>query len=175
MKTSCDMCKEYHDKLIDHDLSELSDEQISVIVKESAKVCGECSVFCKDTIDDKCKNFKDGFVLSLSSFKKSKSSGSKVSKVSKMTSKDLNLPVVVMVKANWCGHCKHTFPEFEKAGRKDFRYLEETDQSQKDLFVKMKELMGSGFTGFPTIVKIKDGKIIEYFKGERIADNFKKF
>ena len=82
-----------------------------------------------------------------------------------------NKPTLVLFYADWCGHCKSMKPEwkkFEKKYSNNCKKVEDksiTDEHRKKYKVN----------GYPTIVLIKDDKIIETYKGERNFEGFESF
>jgi thiol-disulfide isomerase/thioredoxin len=87
-----------------------------------------------------------------------------------------NKPCFVIFKADWCGHCKNTMPEFQKLMDEKLDNVEviaiDSDK-QPDL---IKE---HGVQGFPTIRMYPQGlankDTYEDFNGERNLDGFKTF
>jgi thiol-disulfide isomerase/thioredoxin len=95
-----------------------------------------------------------------------------------LTSKDfdpngnllIKTPCVIMFKANWCGHCQHAKPIFEKASLSSScnnickMYFVEEEESKALLKLleklKLKNTKGEVLTvdGFPTFVKFENGK-----------------
>lgn len=80
---------------------------------------------------------------------------------------------LLMVKANWCGHCQKTLPELENVasmvGKAFDIYILDADENPG--FVKKAKIMG-----FPTIVYInKKGAIDERFSDIRHSANILKF
>jgi len=87
--------------------------------------------------------------------------------------------VVALIHANWCGHCQHMMPEWEKmssqiSGRADVRKIEQSEMDAKmpelQSFVKGGKRIEAG--GFPTILKIVNGRI-SYYAGDREAGKMK--
>jgi thiol-disulfide isomerase/thioredoxin len=86
---------------------------------------------------------------------------------------------VIMVFADWCGHCKHFIPEYKSLATtlKDTRMKlccidgsrEGIRPSERSLVSRIKEIMPE-FRGFPTIVMYKGGKLIKTHQGERKAE-----
>jgi len=87
---------------------------------------------------------------------------------------------IVMVKADWCGHCQHASPEFEKAAeimKNDnnvlFCYADITgDTAEEKEISKMAKDFFDGFRGFPNISVFKNGKEIKKHSGQRDAETF---
>ncbi len=84
---------------------------------------------------------------------------------------------LVIVKAEWCGHCKRAMPDFERlvaaspVKLKDgssvtIRMLDEKDNKQ--------DVEPLNVRGFPTILYFKDGTRMEY-EGERTYDGVMSF
>ncbi len=87
--------------------------------------------------------------------------------------------VVALIHANWCGHCQNMMPEWEKmssqiSGRADVRKIEQSEMDAKmpelQSFVKGGNRIEAG--GFPTILKIVNGKV-SYYAGDREARKMK--
>jgi len=101
-----------------------------------------------------------------------------------MTTKDLsNEPIVVgLVYANWCPHCTHMKPEWNKMkkelqGDDQYNVVEiEADQPDKQKRLAELETGLNGKTieaaGYPTIFKINNGEV-EYYGGERNLNDMK--
>jgi len=71
--------------------------------------------------------------------------------------------------APWCGHCKRSMPEFEKAAdSSDSVELVNSDENP-DAVSKY------GIQGFPTIIKVKSSGEIKKYSGERTADDILAF
>lgn len=93
-----------------------------------------------------------------------------------------NKPVIVGVVASWCGFCQRMKPEFQEfaekyGGDKVYVAIMQTDgetPEEKKLGSQLRTIVPN-FQGFPTIVKFKDGKIVEYFEDERTVEGFKRF
>jgi thioredoxin-like negative regulator of GroEL len=84
---------------------------------------------------------------------------------------------VGLIYANWCGHCQALKPEWRKMKRglhgKNCHYLEIEDsdphKDRKMAHVNSRLKMGKlEVNGYPTVFRIKDGKI-EYYQGDRSA------
>lgn len=87
-------------------------------------------------------------------------------KKSGFTSSSLDQAVFIIY-APWCGHCKRSMPEFEKASSLDNKIVlvNSDDQSTKDIVDKF------SVKSFPTIVK-SDGTA---YMGDRKADSIVEF
>lgn len=104
-------------------------------------------------------------------------------------------PIIIgRIHAKWCGHCKTLDPKWKKMvgniknGVKNGKYrkdpdvvdMESHDISQgklKKFNYDNKEYFGGNeisFDGFPTLFKVKDGKI-EYYGGEREPAHMEKW
>jgi len=83
--------------------------------------------------------------------------------------------IVGKVYANWCGHCHHLKPEWNKLknmvpkGRVQFIEIEESESAKRANFEK-KIKASLNVSGFPTIFKVQFGKPVEYYTGKRTAD-----
>ena len=79
---------------------------------------------------------------------------------------------VVIVKADWCGHCKKAKPEFQRlVGASPIRLSDGSEVVVRMLDEKgnRDEVQGLGVRGFPTILYISNGQKTEY-SGPRTYD-----
>jgi thiol-disulfide isomerase/thioredoxin len=79
---------------------------------------------------------------------------------------------VVIVKADWCGHCKKAKPEFERLiGASPIRLSDGSEVVVRmlDEGRDKSEVQGMGVRGFPTILYISNGQKTEY-SGPRTYD-----
>jgi thiol-disulfide isomerase/thioredoxin len=96
---------------------------------------------------------------------------------------DPSVTVIGKIHANWCGHCKSLVPEWKKmknavnksdlAKKYTFEEIESASQDPKIKFINNNHLKNSATKlslqgGYPTLFKIKDGKL-SYYKGPRRA------
>jgi len=87
---------------------------------------------------------------------------------------------VVMVKAEWCGHCQHAMPEFQKASEEMkndknvlFCYADVTGEMAEEKEIsKLARDFFDGFRGFPNISVFQNGKEIAKHSGPRDANAF---
>jgi thiol-disulfide isomerase/thioredoxin len=91
-------------------------------------------------------------------------------------------PVVTMLLASWCVHCKTTKPVFQEFANSEngknvytaVIYSDGPTAGEKQLSKRLNKLIPN-FRGFPTIVKFKNGKYVGTFEGPRTVDGLKKF
>lgn len=79
---------------------------------------------------------------------------------------------LVIVKAEWCGHCQKAMPEFKKlVAASPIKLADGSSVTVRMLDEKKDKAVVDtmGVKGFPTILYIKDGQRIEY-SGSRTAD-----
>jgi len=85
--------------------------------------------------------------------------------------KDDEKPILMLFKANWCGHCQNFFPEWEKlqqtlSGRCKMIKYDDTDDATI--------MRQHNITGYPTIKIAYKSEIIEYNE-DRTAENITQF
>lgn len=78
------------------------------------------------------------------------------------------------VYADWCGHCVSLKPEWLKMKnyiKKNFKHIDfiEAESSQKDIIENLKKKYNIIAEGYPTLFKIKENGVVEYYKGKRFA------
>jgi thiol-disulfide isomerase/thioredoxin len=79
---------------------------------------------------------------------------------------------VVIVKAEWCGHCKKAKPEFDRlVGASPIRLNDGSEVVVRmlDEGKDKSEVQGLGVRGFPTILYVSNGQKTEY-SGPRTYD-----
>jgi len=93
-----------------------------------------------------------------------------------------NKPLLVMVKASWCGHCKTAAPGFQEFADKYsdkvicgcIREGDGQTPSEKELMGRLKDIMSS-FRGFPHFVLYVDGKPVNGTVSDRSVAGYKDF
>ena len=92
-----------------------------------------------------------------------------------------DIPVIIMVQANFCGYCSHAKPAFQefaiKNEKKVFCATIQGDGNQpgeKEAMQKIKKIDPS-FRGYPTYLGFKNGKFIKVHNGGRNVDDLDKF
>ena len=93
-----------------------------------------------------------------------------------------NMPVLIMMQASWCPHCKHATPDFDKFAElyqgKVFCATIQSDgdrESEKVLGKRIKETIKSNFRGFPDYLVYIDGKPVNKEISGRTVEDLKKF
>ena len=90
---------------------------------------------------------------------------------------------LVMVMADWCGHCKQTEPKYKQVAdelKDDLSVqvcIADTTgdrDSEKAMAVKVKKFFPK-FRGFPHICMYKDGKFVKNYEGNRSVQDLKNF
>ena len=75
-------------------------------------------------------------------------------------------PSMVVIYADWCGHCQRAEPELTKLANS-------VDGKAKVYVIDESEYTGDQATGYPTIKIVKNGKALDY-SGEREASDMQK-
>jgi thiol-disulfide isomerase/thioredoxin len=83
--------------------------------------------------------------------------------------------VVVMAKAEWCGHCQTTKPIFEKAFAQTkcnnvMSYYLDSEKSREII-----EALPVKVEGYPTLLRFRKGKFDKQFAGKREVLNLSLF
>lgn len=91
-------------------------------------------------------------------------------------------PVIAMILASWCGHCKTTKPIFQQFadlenGKNAYTaviYSDGSTPGEKKLSQRISSIV-PGFGGFPTIVKFNKGKYVSTYQGARTVEGLRGF
>lgn len=89
--------------------------------------------------------------------------------------------IVGKIYADWCGHCQSLKPEWYKMKKmlkyknKNIQFIEIEENQQQKLNKFKKKFPKLEINGYPTIFKIKANKQIEYYTGNRITNDMKKW
>jgi thiol-disulfide isomerase/thioredoxin len=92
-------------------------------------------------------------------------------------------PVVIMIMASWCGHCRNLKPVFQEFANKSngnrvYTAVIQSDgsrESERKLAQRLNKIIPGGVRGFPTIVKFENGKYRETYMGPRTLDSLVDF
>lgn len=87
---------------------------------------------------------------------------------------DKDIVFILMCMADWCGHCKNMHPDFVKAANemKDNK-VKFVIANEKDIDKNKLNLLK--INGFPIVLKVKNGKVVETFKGPRTVESIHHF
>jgi thiol-disulfide isomerase/thioredoxin len=89
--------------------------------------------------------------------------------------------IVGKIYANWCGHCQSLKPEWYKMKKmlkcknKNIQFIEIEESQEQKLNKFKKKFPTLEINGYPTIFKITANKHIEYYTGNRITKDMKKW
>jgi thiol-disulfide isomerase/thioredoxin len=88
--------------------------------------------------------------------------------------------IIGKVYANWCGHCQALKPEWNKMKsliNKDANIeIVEIEENENEKLNKLKERFPElQINGYPTVFKIHPNKQIEYYTGNRLSFDMKKW
>ena len=93
-----------------------------------------------------------------------------------------NMPVLIMMQASWCPHCKHATPDFDKFAElyqgKVFCATIQSDgdrESEKALGKRIKENIKPNFRGFPDYALYIGCKRVNKEISGRSVEDLKKF
>lgn len=92
-----------------------------------------------------------------------------------------DIPVVIMIQANFCGYCSHAKPAFQEFANKHEGKVfcatiqgDGTQAGEKELMKKIKKIDPS-FRGYPDYVGYKNGKLIKVHTGGRNVNDLENF
>ena len=92
-----------------------------------------------------------------------------------------DIPVLIMIQANFCGHCTHAKPEFQKLSEENENDLfcstiqgDGNEDGEQELGKRLINIF-PGFRGFPEYMLYKNGEFVEQHDGGRSSDDLKKF
>ena len=92
-----------------------------------------------------------------------------------------DIPVVIMIQANFCGYCSHAKPAFQEFAIKHEGKVfsatiqgDGTQPGEKELMKKIKKIDPS-FKGYPDYVGYKNGKLIKVHTGGRNVSDLENF
>jgi thiol-disulfide isomerase/thioredoxin len=92
-----------------------------------------------------------------------------------------DIPVVIMIQANFCGYCSHSKPAFQEFANKHEGKVfcatiqgDGTEAGEKELMKKIKKIDPS-FRGYPDYVGYKNGKLIKVHTGGRNVNDLENF
>jgi thiol-disulfide isomerase/thioredoxin len=89
--------------------------------------------------------------------------------------------IIGKIYANWCGHCQSLKPEWYnmkkmlKYKNKNIQFVEIEESQEQKLNKFKKRFPQLEVNGYPTIFKIASNKSIEYYTGNRISNDMKKW
>lgn len=89
--------------------------------------------------------------------------------------------IIGKIYANWCGHCNSLKPEWYKMKKmlkhknKNIQFIEIEEGQQQKLDKLKNRFPKLEINGYPTIFKITANKNIEYYTGNRITNDMKKW
>jgi hypothetical protein len=119
--------------------------------EEKKGYCGDVDILSPDMIDKKTGNLKGKYT---------------------------NGTTTLLIHATWCPHCVHLQPVFCKAWTKVLTnkgVFLLSCESKDDCYTKLFANRKIKFSGFPTILRFKNGVYDEQYQGERTADAIAKF
>lgn len=93
----------------------------------------------------------------------------------------MDVPMVVIVLASWCGYCKSFAPIFQEFARQTNGknvlcacIQADGDASEQQLASRVKQMMPR-FMGFPHVALIKDGMVVKEYDGDRTLKSLYSF
>jgi len=92
-----------------------------------------------------------------------------------------DIPVLIMVQANFCGHCTHAKPEFKKLADENNNKIfcatiqgDGQEKGEKELGQRLSNMFHK-FRGFPEYMLYKNGKFVKQHEGGRSSNELKEF
>jgi len=92
-----------------------------------------------------------------------------------------DIPVLLMIQANFCGHCTNSKPEFQKLANENQNQIfcatiqgDGEEKGEKELGQRLSKIF-PGFRGFPEYMLYENGKFLKQHDGQRSSDVLKEF
>ena len=92
-----------------------------------------------------------------------------------------DIPVLVMVQANFCGHCTHAKPSFQELAENSKGEIfavtiqgDGNEPGEEELSSRISKIIPE-FRGFPEYVLFKNGKFVKKHEGGRSVSELKAF
>jgi len=90
--------------------------------------------------------------------------------------KVLKGPVMILVHAHWCGHCRNMMPEWNRFEREIPKSCKvKIAKIEDSVYSNVKNEIDLGAEGFPTIKLFNNGKFVKKYEGDRTAPDMLKF
>jgi thiol-disulfide isomerase/thioredoxin len=92
-----------------------------------------------------------------------------------------DIPVLLMIQANFCGHCTNSKPEFQKLAEHNKNKIfcatiqgDGKEKGEEELGKRLNNIF-SGFRGFPEYMLYENGQFVKQHDGGRSSDDLEKF
>ena len=90
--------------------------------------------------------------------------------------KVLKAPVIILIHAHWCGHCRSMMPEWNRFEREIPKSCKvKVAKIEDSVYSNVKHEVDLGAEGFPTIKLFNNGRLVKKYDGERTSDDMIKF
>ena len=90
--------------------------------------------------------------------------------------KVLKGPVIILIHAHWCGHCRNMMPEWNRFEREIPKSCKvKVAKIEDSVYSNVKHEVDLGAEGFPTIKLFNNGKLVKKYDGERTSSDMIQF
>ena len=90
--------------------------------------------------------------------------------------KILKGPVIILIHAHWCGHCRSMMPEWNRFEREIPKSCKvKIAKIEDSVYSTVKQDIDLGAEGFPTIKLFNKGKLVKKYGGDRTSSDMIKF
>ena len=90
--------------------------------------------------------------------------------------KVLKGPVIILIHAHWCGHCRNMMPEWNRFEREIPKSCKvKVAKIEDSVYSNVKHDIDLGAEGFPTIKLFNKGKLVKKYGGDRTSEDMIKF